>query len=384
MKVLICGPAYPYRGGIAAYNDRLAREFIDKGNDAEIFTFTLQYPSFLFPGKTQYSDSPPPVGIRITRVLNSVNPFSWFSVGRKIRKMAPDVLILRYWLPVMAPALGTVARIARRNRHTQVISIFDNIVPHEKRPGDVMLTRFFIRSIDKALVMTKSVRDDLRSFNSTMPVVLNPHPLFDNYGEPVDQQTAFRHLGLEEGKRYMLFFGFIRRYKGLDLLLEAMSRPDIKALGVKLIIAGEFYDDADYYLKMIKDLSLSDNIILHTHFIGDDEVKYYFSAASLIVQPYRSATQSGVTQVGFHFNKPMLVTDVGGLAEIVPDGICGYVVKPERDAISDAVYDFFSHNREHSFDQGIRKMKELYSWSKLRESIIELKNNNGVKEYLIL
>jgi len=372
MKILICGPAYPYRGGIAAYNDRLASEFIINGDDAEIFTFTLQYPSFLFPGKTQYSDAPPPQGIKITRILSSVNPFTWIKTGRRIRKMSPDILILRYWLPFMAPALGTVARIARRNRHTKVISIFDNVVPHEKRPGDVILTRFFIRSIDRALVMTKSVKEDLEKFSRSLPVVINPHPLYDNYGNATDRSEALAHLELDPEKQYMLFFGFIRRYKGLDLLLEAMKRDDILSLGVSLIVAGEFYNEPEYYLNLVKSYSLADRVILHTHFISDDSVRYYFSAASLVVQPYRSATQSGVTQIGYQFGKPMLVTDVGGLSEIVPDGECGYVVRPEPDAIADAIADFFTRRREHDFDEGIKKQKELYSWSRLRESILNM------------
>jgi D-inositol-3-phosphate glycosyltransferase len=372
MKIIICGPAYPYRGGIAAYSDRLAREFIDSGDDTVIYTFTLQYPSFLFPGRTQYSDSQPPQGIKILRVLSSVNPFSWIATGRKIRRMSPDILILRYWLPFMAPALGTVARIARRNRHTKVISIFDNVVPHEKRPGDILLTKFFVRSIDRALVMTKSVADDLKRFSPAMPVVINPHPLYDNYGEPVDRKEALIHLGLDPTKPYMLFFGFIRRYKGLDLLLEAMNRPEIKMLDINLIVAGEFYNEPEYYNNLIEKFSLSERVILHTHFISDSEVKYYFSAASLIVQPYRSATQSGVTQVGYHFNKPMLVTDVGGLAEIVPDGKCGYVVSPDPEAIANAIIDFCANKKEHSFDDGIAKQKQLYSWSRLRKSLLEL------------
>jgi D-inositol-3-phosphate glycosyltransferase len=374
MKVLICGPAYPYRGGIAAYNDRLAKEFNTGGNDAEIFTFTLQYPSFLFPGKTQYSDSPAPEGVKISRVLNSINPFNWIRTGGKIKKMSPDILILRYWLPFMAPALGTVARISRRNRHTKVIAIFDNVVPHEKRPGDTILTRYFVHSIDSALVMTKSVEDDLKRFDPYLPCIINPHPLFDNYGDPVDMTEAKVHLQLSTGTRYMLFFGFIRGYKGLDMLLQAISQPAVKDLDVKLIVAGEFYDQPDYYLNMIRELGLEDKVILRTSFISDDEVRYYFSAASLIVQPYRSATQSGVTQVGYHFSKPMLVTDVGGLAEIVPDGICGYVVKPEPLAIAASIDDFFRLNREHSFDEGIKKQKELYSWSGLTKSIMELWN----------
>lgn len=372
MKIIICGPAYPYRGGIAAYNERLARQLTDEGNEVRVFTFSLQYPSFLFPGKTQYNNGPAPEGIDITRAINSVNPFNWIATGRKIKKERPDLLILRYWLPFMAPALGTIARIAGKNRHTRVITIFDNVVPHEKRPGDILLTRFFVSSIDGALVMTKSVQDDLRKFSQVIPSVISPHPLFDNYGDPVTVDEAATHLGLEPDKNYMLFFGFIRDYKGLDLLLDAMAQPEVKDLDIRLIVAGEFYNDSRPYYDLIKANHLEEKVILHTRFISDDDVRYYFSIASLIVQPYRSATQSGVTQVGYHFRKPMLVTDVGGLSEIVPDGRCGYVVKPEAAAIANAIADFFTRKSKNAFSEGIEKQREIYSWPALTRSISKL------------
>jgi D-inositol-3-phosphate glycosyltransferase len=376
MRIVICGPAHPYRGGIAAYNERLAQQFLQEGDAAAIYTFKLQYPSFLFPGKTQYDEGYAPEGVTITRAINSVNPLNWFTIGLRLRRTRPDLLIFRYWLPFLAPALGFIARIVRTNRYTRIVTIFDNVVPHEKHFGDRMLTRFFVRSIHGALVMTKAVENDLRLFTTTMPCVISPHPLFDNYREQVSRAEAIVHLKLCPVDRFILFFGFIRHYKGLDLLLQAMAHPEIRDLGIKLIVAGEFYEDEKPYFDLIHRLEISDRIILHSHFISDQEVRYYFSVASLVVQPYRSATQSGVTQVAYNFNKPMVVTDVGGLAEIVPDGKCGYVVAPEPEAIAKAISDFFSGDEER-FRPGIEEQKKFYSWDKLTEALRTLARQTG-------
>jgi len=371
MRIVICGPAHPYRGGIAAYNERMAQQLLQEGDAAAIYTFRLQYPSFLFPGKSQYDHGYAPEGVPITRAINSVNPLNWFSIGLRLRRTRPDLVIMRYWLPFLAPALGFIARLVRSNRHTRVITIFDNVIPHERRFGDKLLTRFFVKSIDGALVMTKAVENDLRQFSPEMPCVISPHPLFDNYSVPVSRAEAIVRLKLCPADRFILFFGFIREYKGLDLLLRAMAEQCVRDLGVKLIVAGEFYEDEKPYFDLIHNLSLADRVTFHSHFVSDEEVKYYFSAASLVVQPYRSATQSGVTQVAYHFNKPMVVTNVGGLAEIVPDGICGYVVEPEPVAIADAICRFFSGN-EDRFLPGIEEQKKQYSWDRLTEAIRSL------------
>lgn len=371
MRIVICGPAHPYRGGIAAYNERLAQQFLQEGDAAAIYTFRLQYPSFLFPGKSQYDHGYAPEGVPITRAINSVNPINWFNIGLRLRRTRPDLVIMRYWLPFLAPALGFIARLVRSNGYTRVVTIFDNVVPHERRFGDKLLTKFFVKSIDGALVMTKAVENDLRQFTADMPCVISPHPLFDNYSIPVSRAEAIVRLKLCPSDRFMLFFGFIRGYKGLDLLLRAMGEQCIRDLGVKLIVAGEFYEDEKPYFDLIHSLGLGDRITFHSHFISDEEVKYYFSAASLVVQPYRSATQSGVTQVAYHFNKPMIVTNVGGLAEIVPDGLCGYVVEPEPEAIAGAICRFFAGDEER-FTQGIEEQKKLYSWDRLTEAIRSL------------
>ena len=376
MRIIIIGTAHPYRGGLASYNERLAHQFKSDGNEVDIYTFVLQYPGFLFPGKTQFTENPAPEGIRIRRILNSVNPFNWIMTGLRIRKENPDIIIIKYWHSFMSPCLGTVARIARKNRahKSKVICIFDNVIPHEKRPGDRLLTRYFTGSIDGAVVMSRSVGEDLKTFQVNIPVFYNPHPLFDNYGVVLPREEALRKLDLSNGYSYLLFFGFIRAYKGLDLLLEAFADKRLRNRNLKLIVAGEFYESAEPYKNIIKQNVIGNDVLLYDRFIREDEVAAFFSAADLVVQPYKSATQSGVTQIAYHFEKPMLVTDVGGLSEIVPDGQCGYVVKPEAGPIADAIIDFFENKRNNQFINGIKTEKLKFTWDKLTNSIIEIYN----------
>jgi len=372
MKIISLGPAYPYRGGPATFNDRLAQQFSAEGHDIELYTFSLQYPRLLFPGKTQYTDGPEPKGIKIKRKLNSINPFNWIVTGFKIKNEKPDILLIRFWLPFMGPCFGSVARIAKSNKHTIVVCIFDNVIPHEKHPGDRILTKYFINGIDGAIVMSKTVLDDLKTFRENIPVRLSPHPLFDNYGTLVERDEAIAALKLSRGYSYLLFFGFIRAYKGLDLLIKAFSDKRLKNKKLKLIIAGEFYEDDVPYKDLIKKYNLENDIIFFDHFIKDNEVPLFFSVADLVVQPYKTATQSGVTQIAFYFEKPMLVTDVGGLREIVPDGKCGYVVKPEPEFIAEAIIDYFDNNRKQVFIEGVRREKEKFSWDKMTAAIMEV------------
>lgn len=369
MKIIILGTAYPYRGGLSAFNERLARQFQNEGHDVEIVTFTLQYPDFLFPGKTQYSDEPAPQDLKITRAMNSVNPFSWIKVGRMIRKAQPDLLIIKFWIPLMAPCLGTIARIAKRNGKTRVVSVLDNVIPHEKRPLDKLLVRYFINSIDRFVAMSDSVLNDLRLFTTDKPAQLSPHPLYDNFGTLQDKTQARNKLNLATDKTTLLFFGFIRDYKGLDLLMQAFADKRIDKSKVQLIVAGEFYNNSEKYTQLEKELHMEGLIEWRTNFIPDTEVATYFSAADLIVQPYKSATQSGVTQIAYHFNKPMLVTNVGGLAEIVPNGKVGYVTDVDAKAIADALVDFCNKDNPDCFAKGIEEEKKKYDWSRMTAAI---------------
>lgn len=369
MKIVVLGTAWPYRGGIALFNERLAREFQKENDEVITYTFTLQYPSFLFPGKTQYSEEPAPQDMNIVRKVSSVNPFNWIKVGRELKKMAPDLIVIGFWLPFMAPCLGTIARIARKNGKTKVVSVVHNIVPHEHRIGDKMFATYFCNSVDGFVAMSDSVLNDLTLFDSVKPRVFCRHPLYDNFGKQVDREEALSELGLDTNNRYMLFFGLIRDYKGLDIMLKAYADSRLRKMGVKLIVAGEFYNNAEKYFELEKELGLEGEVIWHREFVPDSKVRYYFGAADIIVQPYKSATQSGVTQIAYHFEKPMIVTNVGGLAEIVPNGKAGYVVEPDEKEIADAIVDFFGNNRQDEFREGLLFEKRKYAWSNMTKSV---------------
>ena len=368
-KIVIIGSAYPLRGGLATYNERLARAFQQNGDEVIIETFKLQYPKILFPGKTQYSSDPKPEDLNIRVTINSINPLNWIKVGFKLKKYKPDLVIIKFWIPFIAPCLGTIARIIRSNKHSKIISIIDNIIPHEKRLGDRMLANYFVKSVNGFITMSKSVLGDLDTFDKNKPKLYCPHPLYDNFGEIIPKNIAKEKLHLDEKTNYILFFGFIRDYKGLDLLLEAMAEPNLNELPVKLLVAGEFYTDSKPYFDIIKKNNLEDKIIMLNDFIPDSEVVNYFCAADIIVQPYKDATQSGVTQIAYHFNRPMIVTNVGGLTEIIPDGKVGYVVDCKPDKISEAIIKFYKQKKEQEFVKNVEIEKQKYSWDRMLESI---------------
>lgn len=367
MKIVIVGPAHPYRGGIALFNERLAKAYLDKGAEVELVTFTLQYPSFLFPGKTQYSDTTAPKNLKIHRWINSVNPLSWFSVARKIKSLNPDLVIVAYWLPFMAASLGTIAK--RLKQSCKVIALTHNMLPHEPRIGDKQLSNYFVKSVHGFLTLSDSVANDIKTFSSK-PVKVTYHPLYDNFGESISKETAIKNLQLDTDYRYLLFFGIVRKYKGLDVLLESI--PLIKDEKVKIIVAGEFYDDEAPYLSLIEKNELKNKVIFKNQFIADEDVVNYFCACDMVVQPYKTATQSGVTQIAYHFSKPMLVTNVGGLAEMVPHNKVGYSVECNPKSVANSINDFFDNKKETQFIANVEKEKEKYSWENMISSIDEL------------
>lgn len=370
MKIIIVGTSHPYRGGIAAFTDRLATEFVKEDVDIEVVTFKLQYPSFLFPGKTQYSDSKAPEGFPISRKVNSINPLNWIKVGNEIRKKNPDIVIFTYWMSFFAPCFGTMARVIKRNHHTRCIGLIHNMIPHEKSLLDKLLPPYFVKAMDGFVALSKSVLDDIASLDRhNKPRVFAPHPLYDHFGEIMDRAEAVKHLNLDPNYRYFLFFGLVRAYKGLDLLIDAFADERLRKYPMKLLVAGEFYDDPKPYLEQIKKHDLKDFVIIENQYINDDDVKYYFNSSEMVVQPYKSATQSGVTQIAYHFEKPMLVTNVGGLGEIVPNGKVGYVVEPNPSAIADALVDFCENDRYDMFVEGVRDEKKKYQWSNMTAAI---------------
>lgn len=372
MKIIIIGTAFPLKGGLASFNERLAEELLlHKEKDVEIYTFSLQYPSFLFPGKTQLSSETAPKDLKIKVKINSINPINWVKIGNEINQINPDLILIKYWLPFMGPCFGTILRKAKKSSKTKIISILDNIIPHEKRIGDKMFTKYFIKPIDGFISMSKSVLDDLKTFNTKKPGLFIPHPVYDNYGDIIDKNTAREFLKINKDDKVILFFGYIRKYKGLDLLLEAMHFQKIKEKNIKLLIAGEYYGNEEFYEEIIEKYHLQNQIILHTDFIPNSEVKYYFSAADCVVQPYKTATQSGISQLAYHFETPMIVTNVGGLPEIVPHEKVGYVVPPEPHAISKAILDFYNKNKNIDFKKNIKIEKKKYSWSNFADKLLD-------------
>lgn len=374
MKVYIIGPAYPYRGGIADSGMRLARELQKTGKEVHLINFTKQYPDFLFPGKTQYSEEQPPKDLKIRRMIHSFNPFNWIKVGLKLKNERPDLVIVRFWLPFMGLAFGTICRIIKANQHTTILSIPDNIKPHEKRIGDKFLTKYFTRSVDKFIALSAGVERDLKEFTD-QPAITLSHPIYDIFGEQLDKALAKQQFGLNPDDKVILFFGLIRDYKGLDLLLKAMMDQRMKDYGIKLIIAGEYYSNQEFYESFITENQLASQIIKATHFIPNSEVNQYFSAADLVVQPYKSATQSGITQIALHFSKPMIVTHVGGLPEVVKDQVTGFVVDIEPTAIADAIIKYYDHGLESSFTESVKEEKKKYQWSFFVERLLEFYNN---------
>ena len=372
MKIAILGTAHPLRGGLAAFNERLAYQLQQQGHTVTIWSFSLQYPSFLFPGKTQFTEEPAPAGLTIRTTVNSVNPLNWLQVGAQMNREKYDLIIVKFWLPFMGPAFGTILRKAKKNRKTKVVCIVDNISPHEKRPGDKPFTNYFIKPVDAFVTMSLDVLKDVKTFTDK-PSLFTPHPVYDSYLEAVSKTEACTKLGLDPAKKYLLFFGFIREYKGLDLLLEAMADERIRAAGIELIVAGEYYnkDVEANNNSIIAKHRLQDVVHLNTDFIPNSEVRYFFSAADLVVQPYKHATQSGITQIAFHFEKPMVVTNVGGLAEVVPDGKVGFIAEPEPVSIAAAILRFYEPGSLPGLKENIAIEKKKYTWETFTEVMMK-------------
>lgn len=371
LKIFIVGPAYPLRGGPAQFNENLCAELIKAGHDAQIISYSLQYPNFLFPGSSQFEKSgQAPLGLKIHTLINTVNPFNWIKTAAFIKKEKPDFILFRYWLPFFGPALGTIGRLSRKK--TKVLALTDNVIPHEKRFGDKLFTRYFVKSCHGFIAMSKTVLNDISKFSSTENKAYSPHPMYETYGEAVNMETARKKLNLDANDKIVLFFGLIRHYKGLDLLLEAMDDERIRKQNIKLLIAGEFYDDKQNYLDLIEKHGLKDRVILHDKFIANEDVRDYFCASNLVAQTYRNATNSGVTMVGYYYEKPMLVSNVGGLTEIVPNGKCGYVVEPFIPEISEKIALYFSANKEAEFTEHVKTEKKKYQWPAFIESLLGL------------
>lgn len=371
LKIFIIGPAFPLRGGPAQFNENLCAELLKQGHDAQIISYSLQYPNFLFPGSSQYEvNGKAPETLTIHTLINTINPLNWIKVAGFIKKQKPDFILFRYWLPFFGPALGTIAKLVKPK--TKVLALTDNIIPHEKRIGDKAFTNYFVNNVHGFIAMSQTVLNDISKFSKTANKAYSPHPMYETYGEAVSKSLAREKLGLSQDAKIILFFGLIRKYKGLDILLEAMAHPKIKEQNIQLLIAGEFYDDKQFYLDLISKYNLQGQVILHDTFISNEDVKYYFCSSNLVAQTYRNATNSGVTMVGYYYEKPMLVTNVGGLSEIVPNNLCGYVVENSVPEISEKIIEYFAQNKETEFTQNVIQEKKKYEWKEFIRVLISL------------
>lgn len=376
MKIVLVGPSSPLKGGIANFNDSLYNS-LKKNHDVVIISYSLQYPSLFFPGRSQYENGAPAAQKGVLPLINTLNPFSWRKTVTEIGKIKPDLLVAHYWMPYFAPALGTISRHAKKRSGTRTIGLLHNVEPHERSPASGILNSYFLKSCDGFIAMSSKVLNDIERYVKGKPAKRLFHPVYDIFGEPVPRQIAFEHLKLDPDQRHLLFFGIIRRYKGLDLLLEALASRRISHINLKLIIAGEFYEKGDRYIDLAMKLGIEKKVMFTGGFVPNSEVGNYFAASDLVVLPYKSATQSGITQIAYHFEKPMLVTDVGGLAEMVPDRKAGYVCRRDPDDIAAAIADFFDNDRSAMFISNIKTEKKKFSWEAMVKGIEELAEQIG-------
>ncbi len=357
-RITLVGPAPPYRGGIAHFTEAMARGLEARGHEVAVVTFSRQYPALLFPGKTQYAPGAEAADYPAARLIDSVSPISWWQAGRAVARQAPDAVVFQHWMPFFAPAFGTMARVIRRRSGARVLAVVHNALPHERRVGDRLLSRYFFSACDGFVIMSEAVERDLRGLGLRGPVRRAAHPVYDRFGAAPSQQEARRRLGLPTDAPVLLFFGLVREYKGLRTLIEALPRVLEKLPDVHLVVAGAFYDDEAPYRALIRARGLEEHVALHNRYVPDEQVPDYFAAADVVVQPYVRATQSGVAQVAYHFETPLIVTDVGGLAEAVPHERAGLVVPPEDPAaLAEAVIRYFEEGWRKRLSDGMRRLK---------------------------
>jgi len=372
MKIVIIGAAYPYRGGIA-HSTALLYQALEKNfHQVLLFSFSRQYPTLFFPGKTQFESSKPLIPINVELILDSISPFSWFYVTKRIREINPDLIIFRYWMPFFAPAYACISRLVKLGRKTKILYICDNIIPHEPRYGDNFLTKIALSAVDYFLVMSRSVEQDLLSFKSDARHALVEHPVYIIFGDKLSKSEARKKIQIETTDPIILFFGYIRKYKGLHLLLEAFPQI-LKKINVKLLIAGEFYDEKTNYLKQIENINSKDCIILKDNFIPDNEVGLYFSAADIVALPYISATQSGIVQIAYNYDRPVVATPVGGLPEVILQDKTGYVVSDiSANSFAEGIVHMIKLKNEIDFEANIHEYKKRFSWDHMVETIENL------------
>ncbi|MBE0642930.1 MAG: glycosyltransferase [Bacteroidetes bacterium] len=386
MNIVLIGTAYPLRGGIAHYVGLLWK-YLSRSHDVKVVTFSRQYPKLLFPGKSQEESGDAGVPVESVQWIDSINPVNWIRTGFRVRALHADLIVFKFWMPFFAPSYGVIAAISRWGRETRTMFICDNVIPHERRPGDKLLTRFAFRFIDSYVVQSRAVERDLRLWKKDPLLAYLPHPVYEIFGEETTRSEARAKLrrvdaamDLADDARVLLFFGYVRDYKGLDVILDAMPAILTK-MKVTLLVVGEFYNNEQQYRDQVRHLGIDDAVIFHSDYVPNEEVGVYFSAADVMTLPYKSATQSGIIQIAYNFHRPVIATDVGGLGEVIVDGRTGYIVPPEQpSAIADAVISFYEHDQFDAFRAGVIEEKKKYSWEYMAEGIEELYQQSRAKE----
>ncbi len=376
MRFVIVGTAYPLRGGIAQYVALLHRALVARGHEVKIITFSRQYPKILFPGKTQDEQGGPGIAVEAEQIIDSINPLSWRRAGQRIAEFEPDAVIFKFWLPFFAPAYGVIARTAKKilrkkNKQTKIIFIADNAIPHEKRPGDRAFTNFAFKVVDHFIVQSSAVERDLKSLKPDAAFTRLEHPVFESFGAPISQQEARKKLGLEEKDEVLLYFGFIRKYKGIDIAIKAVAQVATMRPNLVLLVAGESYSGEEDYKALANELGvLGTHVRFFDQYISNDDVPIYFCAANAALLPYRNATQSGVVQIAYFYNLPVIATNVGGLLEIVINHKSGLIAsEATSEAVAMTIQQFFETSLEATLREGINTEKPKYLWSTFAEGI---------------
>lgn len=372
MRIAIVGPFPPFRGGISDLNSALAYQ-LSLNHDVIAYNFTTQYPKALFPGKTQFKIGDTAQDFENIRCLSSINPLTWKKTAANILNSDPDLVLFRYWMPFFAPAFTAVAKKIRKQSNVKIIAMCDNIIPHEKRALDQQLTKRFFNQIDSFIVLSKKVEEELISLLPNANYIYSPHPIYSIFGDATPKENARQELQLIT-KNVLMFFGLIREYKGLDVLINAMGKIKKQLDDFTLLIVGECYEDESKYLDLIEQNGISKNVQTHFTFVPDEDVGTYFSASDVVILPYKTASQSGIVQIAYHYNTPVIVSNVGGLPEIVDEGKTGYTVNPDSDSFAEAIRSFFASQDDESFRLNIAEFKKRFSWDAMVETIEEIAN----------
>ncbi len=368
-RIIIIGTAYPMRGGIAHFMALLYKTLLEHGHKVKIISFKRQYPSIFFPGKTQQDKSQEIEPLPSEAILDSIGPMSWLKTFLRIYQYQPQLIIFKYWMPFFAPCYAAVSFLTRLFTNAKIMYICDNIVPHESRPEDRLLTRIGLWNVHYFIVMSKIVKEALLSYRPQAKYHEAPHPVYEYFQDKYTQQQARQEFRLSIDDKVILFFGYVRQYKGLQILLEAMPQV-LKALPVKLLVAGEFYDNKENYTSLIKKLTIEKAVAIFDDYIPNEKVGLFFSAADVVVLPYITATQSGIIQIAYHYNKPVITTRVGGLCEVVEEGKTGFTVPPENsEKLATAIVNFYKANETIHFAENIKSYKQQFSWHRFVSEI---------------